>query len=456
MSRRPGSLLVSVAVMISLAMAATAAARISIARDRPGPHAVLVLDGSPVHGAGELRVHASNWGAIGSMPGTGLPYSNAPSAEWPAGSGVEYLFVAGLWVGAMVNGAPAVSTSAFEMEFRPSQDERDTVYWTASGYQNGARIPFNPDDDGDDAANEDPKDGFDNDNDGAIDEDFAAIGDQMMSRRFRDDEPAATSIYPSHTPMHLEVREDSYAFAEDDYDDFVGFTFRITNTGPDVLHDVYIGLMADGDVGTLNRPNYWGDDATGLERVAVNLGAHGTRTVTFPYWKDADGDGGEAPGYCGFVLLDHTVDPTGASAPDSVALRTWVVTSGAAAYEDGGDPTNDYERYALMSSGVIESPAGPGDIRAYMAVGPFPAVAPGQTIAFTVALVVTPGDFSNVARAVEAYDGRWFDLDHNPATGVDGKEHREPWYLPTDVMAPVWLAGVAVGPYGADVRVRWG
>ncbi|HEX6791041.1 MAG TPA: T9SS type A sorting domain-containing protein, partial [Candidatus Krumholzibacteria bacterium] len=203
-------------------------------------------------------------------------------------------------------------------------------------------------------------------------------------------------------------------------------------------------------------PNYWGDDATGLERVAVNLGAHGTRTVTFPYWKDADGDGGAATGHCGFVLLDHTVDPTGVSAPDSVALRTWVVTSGTGAYEDGGDPTNDFERYALLSSGEIESPAGPGDLRAVMAVGPFPAVAPGQTIAFTVALVVTPGDFSNVARAVEAYDGRWFDLDHNPATGVDGKEHREPWYLPTDVMAPVWLAGVAVGPYGADVRVRWG
>jgi hypothetical protein len=126
--------------------------------------------------------------------------------------------------------------------------------------------------------------------------------------------PGTNDIYPAHTPMHLDVREESYAFAEPDYDDFVGFTFSITNTGEDTLQSVYIGLLADGDVGSLNRPNYWADDASSMASVPVDLGAHGLATYSFPYWRDADGDGGEATGSCGFVLLDHTVDPAG-SAP---------------------------------------------------------------------------------------------------------------------------------------------
>ncbi|HET6462933.1 MAG TPA: FlgD immunoglobulin-like domain containing protein [Candidatus Krumholzibacteria bacterium] len=76
---------------------------------------------------------------------------------------------------------------------------------------------------------------------------------------------------------------------------------------------------------------------------------------------------------------------------------------------------------------------------------------------FTVALVVAPYDYSNVARAVEAYNGLWFDVDHNPATGIQGKEHHEPWYLPTeDDPVPLWFSGFSVGPDGGAVRLRWG
>ncbi|HET6462244.1 MAG TPA: hypothetical protein VFH33_00465, partial [Candidatus Krumholzibacteria bacterium] len=148
-----------------------------------------MTDGSPVHKAGQLWVHASNWGAIGSWPGSGQPYSGAPSAQWPAQLGVEYLAVAGLWVGALVDGVPSVSTSAYEIEFRPSADSRDTVYRSRFDIEHGARIPANPDDDNDGVANEDPLDGFDNDHDGAVDEDYAAASDQMFSRHFRDDQP---------------------------------------------------------------------------------------------------------------------------------------------------------------------------------------------------------------------------------------------------------------------------
>lgn len=244
-----------------------------------------MLDGSPVHDVGNLRVHASNWGAIGSQPGSANPFSEAPSAEWPAGSRVEYLWVAGIWVGARVNGMAAVSTSAYETEFRPSSDSRDIVYESYFGAMGGRRFPLaSTDDDADGSLDEDSLDGFDNDLDGRIDEDYAAISDQMLARRFRDDDPSAIAIYPGHVPMHLFVREESYQFSHPDFDDFVGFTFSIKNDGAQTLMDVYVGVLADGDVGNRDAPAYWEDDATAfVSDLVVDHGPHGTAPYDFAY-----------------------------------------------------------------------------------------------------------------------------------------------------------------------------
>lgn len=421
------------------------------------PNRVLVLDGSPVHDVGELRVHASNWGAIGSMPGSGNPFSNAPSAEWPAGSRVEYLYIAGVWVGALVGGVPAVSTAAYTFEFRPSASPLDIVYYSAFGATGGKRIPSaNADDDADGALDEDPLDGFDNDLDGLVDEDFAGISDQMLSRRFRDDDPSSTAVYPDHRPMHLFVREESYQFSHADYDDFVGFTLKITNDGAETLEDAYVGLFADGDVGNRDDPNYWGDDGAAFRNnLVVDHGVHGTQEYDFGYWYDIDGDGGAAAGYCGIVVLDH---PTGAGAPAAVGAVTYASFSGSASYEEGGDPTNDFERYELMSSQTIERDATIGrDHRIVVVVGPFAEITPGETIEFSFALVVTPrNDFTNVERAAQVYHGQWFDLDGNPATGIGGKEHQEHWYLPIEGPVPVAITSFDAQALDASaVKVAW-
>ncbi len=99
----------------------------------PGLQRVLVLDGSNVHNVGELQMHVGNWGNFGSWPGSANTFSEAPSAQWPAGSGVEYLFTAGLWIGALKGGIPAVSTAAYATEFRPTQDPIDLIYRTRGG-----------------------------------------------------------------------------------------------------------------------------------------------------------------------------------------------------------------------------------------------------------------------------------------------------------------------------------
>ncbi|MEJ2720488.1 MAG: hypothetical protein P8181_05030 [bacterium] len=140
-----------------------------------GPESPLVLDGRNVHNIGELGTNMTNWGMVGSMPGSGMYFQNEPSAEWPLGSGVQHLYSAGIWVGAIRSEGPAVSTSAYTFEFRPTVDPIDVMYHTAVGAPGGNRYPSpNADDDGDGRVDEDWLNGRDDD---------LAVGTRTISRR---------------------------------------------------------------------------------------------------------------------------------------------------------------------------------------------------------------------------------------------------------------------------------
>ncbi len=65
-------------------------------------------------------------------------------------------------------------------------------------------------------------------------------------------------------------------------------------------------------------------------------------------------------------------------------------------------------------------------------------------------------DFTNVERAATAYHGLWFDLDGNPATGIDGKEHQEHWFLPNDNPVPIAITHFEAQALDPDrVKLEW-
>ncbi len=393
---------------------------------RSGPEGVLVVDGSNVHNVGELGVHVGNWGLFGSMPGSGMPFADAPSAEWPVGSRIEHLYAGGLWVGALKLGVPGVSTSIFASEFRPTADPVDIIYRSAEGALGGNRYPsVDADDDGDGMVDEDWLNGHDDDLDGMIDEDFAAISDQMFSCWFADNTPEAIAIYPDHNPLDIMVRQESYQWAHPMFDDFVGIEFTITNIGSVVLDDVFIAFFADPDIGHRDTPNYYADDASAFTHVAVCTPL-GPTQFDMAYAYDVDGDGGQATSYLGVVLLGHTTDPFGVNAPLHVSTSTFANFSGDQSYEEGGDPTNDFERYEILSQETIESNTLiPRDHRVLLSVGPFSELPPGESVKFQVALVVgdgLEGLKENAAMAKLTFDGAWFNLDGDPSTGVAGRE----------------------------------
>jgi hypothetical protein len=403
---------------------------------------IWVYDGSGIHNVGNLVMHVCNWGCFGSYPNYVYPTSDYPSAQWPANSGVEYLWIAGLWVGAMKDGVPVVSTSAYDMEFRPDPyDEKVKIYEAFEGMQGGTRLPGPVDDDRDGRADEDWLNGVDDDGDGLIDEDFAAIGTQMFTCWFTDDHPTSVQIFAEHTPLHLLVRQESYQWEEKQFFDFVGVEYLIKNYGRDVLEEIYIGFFADGDCGPRDVDGYAEDDCTGLfqgfrcaRRGAVDIPVW----VDVAYFYDADGDKGRTTGYFGILFLGHDKDPLGLWAPDAIGLTSYQNFSGEAEFEHGGDPKNDFQRYKLMSMTTKDRNAVvPRDYRMMMAVGAFKELLPDDEMKLQVAFVCgegLDGMLDNAANAAMVYAGNWFNVDGDPETGDKGRE--TPLYGPVTGIDP--------------------
>jgi len=396
---------------------------------------IWVYDGSGIHNVGNLQLHVTNWGCFGSYPQSNNATRDYPSAQWPANSGVEYLYIAGLWVGAKKGGIAAVSTGAYDVEFQPPNKSRDPneiaiIYTANSNSTGGIRFPRPADDDKDGLNDEDPLDGKDNDRDGRIDEDYAGISSQMFSCWYTDDQEAAQNTYADHSPLGLYVHQESYQWEDEEFFNFVGIDYTIINyTGTSSLDNVYIGFFADGDVGHRNTDRYAQDDATCFYR-GIRCTMKGEIpwpvSVSVAYTYDKDGDDGEAPGYLGIVFLGHKTDPRGITAPARMGLTSYQNFSGDQPFEEGGDPSNDSERYILMSENHFDRCQDvPRDYRMMMATGPFDELMPGDTLTLQVAVAIGRGRngmLETAARAASVYEGNWFDVDGNARTGINGRE----------------------------------
>lgn len=432
-TRSSGPVLFGTAALLVLCSAAARALDYGpTAEVKPEHSGVLALNGEFVHNVGELQVNITNWGLIGSRPGQRANFSSAPSAMWPAGSGVEYLFAAGLWIGALRNGTPLVTTGQYQSEMRSSPDDPlDTIWRTHHGDEGGRRYP-DPleDDDRDGLVDEDPLNGYDDDQDGEIDEDFAAIGNQMFRAVMRDNLPLILEDQPEHEPLNLRIEQQSYAWEDDGADDFIGLDYTLTNIGNRPLLQVYVGFFADPDIGERARGAISLDDVPGWFKGAVRAADHTLVPITVGYAYDNDADGGAAPGWIGIMFLDHPIDPSGETAPERVGITSFNAFAGLAEFSRGGDPTNDAERYELLSTPTFDMPgtvAKANDFRILLATGPFQRIEPGETLNFAACIVVGLGEsglLQNAADAAQTYYGAHFDKDLDPSTGIEGRENK--------------------------------
>src|SRR6267142_5109986 len=391
-------------------------------------HHVFRTDGKFVHNVGRLQLQITNFGETGNQDN------------------------------------PHLTTATYDREFSPDItpqnvcvslpiDQVADVRESYEGIPNGNRVissSVNPDDDGDGRVDEDFLNGIDDDGDGLCDEDYSAIGQQMFASEYNDYQPTTRQIYPEHVPLGVKVQQTSYAWATPGQNDFVGMDYKIINKSGRALRNVFVGIFADMDVGNRAIPTYFTDDEAALFDSTVQyVGATGdfvNRRIQMGYMWDnpddparpQDAKGGDVPGYFGCMFLNHSTDPSGASAPRRVGITSYKFFAGSAAFAAGGDPENDAQRYLLMSDPALNpdvvgniSSSRPLDYRFIMATGPFRSILPDSSLTVSVAWVMGLGRgpsaaggtmIDNAIQAQQVYDGLYTDLDGNALTGTCGKE----------------------------------
>jgi len=105
------------------------------------------------------------------------------------------------------------------------------------GAPGGLRYPSaRPDDDGDGETNEDRLDGVDNDGDDRVDEDFAAIGDEMITTTY------ATDAAGGPDGVAVEVHQECYAWSLRHIDGMVAMRMVVRNRGERAIPRLRLGV----------------------------------------------------------------------------------------------------------------------------------------------------------------------------------------------------------------------
>jgi hypothetical protein len=278
--------------------------------------------------------------------------------------------------------------SYLNLEWRPpTLDPEDRMYRAYDGIVNGVRF-INDDGDIDPLTglgriDEDFLDGRDNDGDGRIDEDFAAIGQQMYTCVIRDDTPesVAAAAAERHVPLGgdvgrgVEVRQSAWAYSIPGYTDFNVVNWHFFNRAGHELDSVVIGFRFDFDCGPVDKSNFFSDDfdvnmypfgnfvvqtkdtdlrkqERGTQNVDPDSALCPRMLIRVQGFSVADDDGDEAktPGVPSFMLIDHSIDPTGQNGPRSVGFRAFRSFPSGQPYVQGGNPTIDQQRFEFMTS----------------------------------------------------------------------------------------------------------
>ncbi len=385
---------------------------------------------------GRVAAKVTNAGIIGN------PFTNIsadPSAQWPGASGIEYLNSVLFAVAAVDLLEPNPSLMrrvSYSREWGPATiDPADRIYDTFEGAINGWA---DGNDDGDYGGlhpliDEDFLDGRDNDVDGVIDEDHAALGQQMFSCVMRDDGSfSEPPVGPMHLPLGLECRQRAWAYDVPGYTNVIVVEYTVINQSGHVLDSLSLGWRVDADAGPITTALYYTDDrdlpnfpsgefvrALDVDDVRRQYPHHPSLNYDVPpdsalcprvkvringfSFADDNGDAGATRGLATFLLLGHTVDPTGVGGPPRVGFRSFRRYLAGTPFNAGGNPINDLERFQLMSStegidgvsGFISvSPSGViGDQQAWCSIGPFRNVPDGGTVQATIAFAVQVGSY---------------------------------------------------------------
>ncbi len=418
----------------------------------PGLRKPTVDDDTKFTTVGSIGMTISNFGTIGDGFATQSP-SDQPSCEYPKGSGIEHMFVGGLWVGGrrddgsvlVTTGAkdiPSLRDVAAGFEFTNTADPNDVVRQRSSLIENPFYKP-------------------------------EAISHQDFIADFTDSNvvvPGTTIRIPQHTPIGLAVHLESYAWDFPFADAFVILNYTIKNVGGKNLNDVYVSLWADLVVRNVNITP---------PRVGASFYQHKSDgyidSSRMVYTFDYDGD----PGFTDrglYAAMKHL------GATPQANDTTYRVRSGYNAwlFRDASDPVlfspqtdiDNYEKQrAPLDPITIASriKGQKGNFMTMLTTGPFKRLAPDSSInvVFAVICASKSGDdanfrdteqsrqnlMTNAFWAQTAYNGE--DRNGNnkldPGEDIDRDGKLDRYVLPTPPTTP----RVKIVPSDREATIYW-
>ena len=341
------SLLILLASLASPFIAAPARAQV--------PYVSRVADGN------RMGVTLTNYGGIGNNF-----VSRSPSMEFPLGSGFEHLTHGGLWIGAQTADANGLFTgvTTAALDGSTGTSTQGLSEFTPSGLAIQLRSNL-------------PTSQFYS---------MSAVSAWDMVSAFHDS-IAKRSDYNSevHRPLRVSVRQESYQFQNTPVRDVLFLRYVITALGPEPLRNAWAGLYTEFASGNKSASAVWpptgwfrkkwiqSDTAPPMLREHYCLSQpvpQSCQVQAVPYWV-------------GSAVLT-TPDP---ALGQQVTVSAWPYGPGSSLRDQ------DTERYALISTGVIQPLTGDslmpstGDPTELIALGPFPMIAAGDSITVDFALV---------------------------------------------------------------------
>jgi len=416
-----------------------------------------VDDDTKYTNVGNIGMTITNFGTFGDGFVQQTP-EDQPSCEYPRGSGIEHLFVGGIWVGAESPIGIRVSTAAFNtprlqvggsanFEFTNTADPTDLVMERSS-------LP--------EAKYYSPE----------------AISHQDFVADFSDTNvfvPGTSIPIPNHQPLGVAVHLETYAWNFPFADAFVIFNYTMKNVYADTLKNVYVGLWADLVVRNVNitpprvgAPFY----------MHVGVGYKDTDSLKMVYCYDYDGDPGFTDSYISMVLLGAEPQKSD-TAYHGDATHNWWLFSGGDTDLDR-PPSDEASRYQRMRESLPDDYylaniyQTPSNRMSLISTGPFEKLEPDSTINVVFAIVCakkagfnpsTIDDelakrnlYENISWAQKAYYGE--DTNRNgildfvgtdSTEDVNGNGKLDRYILPTPP-APPRLKAI---PMNGKVVLRW-
>ncbi len=227
------------------------------------------------HRVGNIVLAVNNAGSFGNgfRGGSDCFTGQAvPSCEFPKRSGVDYLFAAAFWIGAISGRDTLVSTG--EDGWLSGNEMKPDEAPLGNMIKRSLIDPASPQFEG-----------------AVSEEDLIAV---YFDTTTSPAPPADPRDNRPHQPLYIRINQNSYAWSYSYAEDFVLFDYKITNIGVNPLNKVYMGIYVDADVCfTADCDLGFTDDICGFVHTVPETtytGAIYLDTVNLAWISDEDGD----------------------------------------------------------------------------------------------------------------------------------------------------------------------